>query len=100
MDREQLIAALKNFRLACVEIDCIRDDNLFAFDFEEVYQGVFIININIKEEWLNKKYDENALEELIKLLYQNTTSKTRESILTLRLCKENSVDTLQTKETA
>ena len=90
MDRKQLELALIDFKSACIERRIIQkdDENKHpAFVFDEIYQGVFLINVTVKDEWLNREYHPNALKELIELLYQTTDVKTRESILTLRLCK-------------
>ena len=91
MDRNQLSSKLEDFKVACIRIGAIHRDNsedkLSTFVFDEIYQGVFIINVAVEDKWLNKEYHPNGLKELIELLYQTTNAKTRESILTLRLCK-------------
>jgi len=90
MDRDQLTTALEEFRLACIKIGAIQENELSALVFDEVYQGVFIVNVTVENKWLDKSYHPNALKELITLLYDEsiTNVKTRESILTLRLCKK------------
>lgn len=90
MDRKQLEFALLNFKSACVERGAIQKDGENkhpAFAFDEIYGGVFIVNVMVENEWLDRKYHPNALKELIELLYETTDVQTRESILTLRLCK-------------
>jgi|GEM_PF-2294576 len=99
MDREQLkkldklCAGLEKFKQACIDLECIRSGNESAFEFEEAYPGAipspFIININVTKKWLDGKYEVNALNELIDLLYKNVTSETLENILTIRLCQED-----------
>ena len=99
MDRKQLALELEDFKNACIAISAIREDSSKdgypAFEFDEVYQGVFIINLFVKDEWLSRKYEADALKELIELLYKETEPKTRESILTLRLCSDAGDYTIQ-----
>ena len=83
MDREQLNTELTSFRLACIEKNVISNNDFF--EFEEVYKGIFIVDVFAKQEWLNEQHNVSALNTLIELLYKTTEPKTRESILTLRI---------------
>ncbi|NOS88983.1 MAG: hypothetical protein HOP34_10675 [Methylococcaceae bacterium] len=100
MDEKQLTSELEGFKQACIKMGAIGEDNsenkIPTFVFDEVYQGVFLVNVSVKDEWLDKKYEASALNELIELLYKTTTPHIRESILTLRLCKTSfPYDTIQ-----
>lgn len=86
MDREQLKSALDNFRFTCMDKGYVDADTVDAFSFDEIYQGIFIVTVWVKSEWIT--HQENPLNVLIDLLYDTTTSETRRSILTLRLAED------------
>lgn len=90
MDRTELIKKLDGFRQACAEAGCINIDNENAFQLEEAYPGAkpasFIINVTVKQEWLDKEYPVSALRELIELLYKKADADVRKNILTVRIC--------------
>ena len=90
MDRTELITGLDGFKQACSKIDCINLANKNALDLEDAYPGAepasYIIDITVKQEWLDKGRSVTALRELIDLFYETVDAKTRENILTLRIC--------------
>ncbi len=107
MDRTELINKLEGFRLACSEIGCININNKNALDLEEVYPGAepvsYIINLIVKQEWLDKEYPVSALRVLIDLLYDKVDAEIRKNILTLRICgidESQSLEISQPKESA
>ncbi len=83
MDREQLNQALERFKNACIEKGYASFENTPILDFEEIYQGVYLVDVFVKKEWA--EHQEDPLSELIDLLYITTEAETRRSILTLRL---------------
>jgi hypothetical protein len=95
MDQEQLKTKLEKFKQACIEKGSIDAQELQPFDFEEAYPGLvptpFIVDVRVKEQWLETHYNANPLHELIDLLYENTDADTLEGILTLRLSPENTL---------
>lgn len=106
MDRTELINKLDGFRQACSEIGCINVDNKKALDLEEAYPGAeptsYIINIIVKQEWLDRERLISPLRELIDLFYEKADIESRKNILTLRICgveDSNSIELLQ-KEAA
>jgi|JFJP01.1.fsa_nt_gi hypothetical protein len=86
MDREQLKLALGSFKSACMDKGYIDANTPEAFAFDEIYQGIFIVTVWVKSEWI--AHQENPLNELIDLLYASTEPETRRSILTLRLAED------------
>lgn len=86
MDREQLKSALENFKSACIDKGYSEENTIENFSFDEIYQGIFIVTVWVKSEWI--AHQENPLNVLIDLLYDTTTSETRRSILTLRLAED------------
>lgn len=95
MDKEQLNTKLEKFKQACIEKGSIDAQESQPFEFEEAYPGLiqtpFIVDIHVKEQWLESQHNVNPLHELIDLLYENTDSETLEGILTLRLAPENAL---------
>lgn len=91
MDRTELEHKLENFKQACITNGYIDANNQNALILEESYPGMkptsFIINVTVSEQWLQNRYQVNALKELTKLLYEKAEQQTLENILTLRLCK-------------
>ncbi len=89
MDRAELISKLENFKQACVEIGCIDVNNENALDLEEAYSGVepvsYIIDMVVKQAWLDKDRPISALRELIDLLYDKVDVEARKDILTFRI---------------
>jgi hypothetical protein len=86
MDREQLKLALENFKSACMDKGYVDANTVDAFSFNEIYQGIFIVIVWVKSEWV--AHQENPLSELIDLLYDTTEVETRRSILTLRFAED------------
>ena len=86
MDREQLKSALESFKSACIDKGYIDENTIDAFEFNEIYQGIFIVGVWVKSKWVAQQ--ENSLSELIDLLYNTTEAETRRSILTLKLCED------------
>jgi hypothetical protein len=86
MDREQLKSALESFKSACMDKGYIDANTVDAFSFNEIYQGIFIVVVWVKSEWV--AHQENPLSELIDLLYNTTEPETIRSILTLRLAED------------
>ena len=90
MDRAELMNKLDGFKEACSEAGCINIDNENAIQLEEAYPGAkpasFIINLTVKQEWLDKEYPISALRELIDLFYKKADAEVRKNILTLRIC--------------
>lgn len=89
MDRTELIKNLDDFRQACAEVGCININNENALQLEEAYPGIkpasFIVNVIVKQEWLDKEYPVSALRELIDLLYKKADAEVRKNILTVRI---------------
>ena len=64
---------------------------------------LFIINVTVKQEWLDKEYPVSALRELIELLYKKADAEVRKNILTIRICGVDewpSLEIQQPKEAA
>jgi hypothetical protein len=91
MDRTELIEQLKEFRQACFDIGCINSDNKAALELEEAYPGVepvsYIIDVTVKQEWLDKEHPISALKELIDLFYEKVDGEIRKNILTIKICE-------------
>ena len=93
MDRKELESKLNNFKQACIEKDYVETKEN-VFELEEAYPGMiptpFIINIHVKNQWLEDRYSVNALKDLTHLLYEKTGTDddALENILTLRLCNK------------
>jgi hypothetical protein len=90
MDRAELKQKLENFKQACIAQGYI-DKNNEALILEESFPGMkptsFIVNVIVKDQWLNGKHHRYALEELDELLYKTADEQTLENILALRLGK-------------
>ncbi len=95
MDKEQLKIKLEKFKQACIEKGSIDAKEIQPFEFEEAYPGLipspFIVDIHVKEQWLESKQNVNPLHELIDLLYENADVDALEEILTVRLSPANAL---------
>jgi hypothetical protein len=98
MDRAELKQKLESFKQACIAQGYI-DKDTEALIIEESFPGMkptsFIVNVLVKEQWLNGKHHRYALEELDELLYKTADEQALINILALRLGNSSfSSDTL------
>ena len=102
MDRNDLESKLENFKKACIEMDYV-DADKEILDIEESFPGMiptsYIVNVHVKNHWLDQAIHRQAYKALTDLLYEKTEMDALIKILALRMCSNDGLRNFESSPT-